>query len=213
MDGVLSTVGAELSSDGAGRFDLSCVGVGRSDSLSPEWDCVLCNQFHSDRHVAGHVGFEVREEFLSNVLSVELCDVCLREAAHLQTVELETSSVDRINNLAHFHVSIRLDHGKCTLSVLFKVAPCLDIRVIGDLKDARENSNLAILVEVVEADFGDLLPLQERSVVLDVVHLNRRSHWVVEESVVADNVCLLVIPIDFETESLFANLCHLFSNY
>ena len=213
MDGVLSAVCAELSSDGVGGLDLSVSGVGGSDSLSPEWDCVLCDQFHADRNVAGHVGLKVGEERLSNVLGVELCNVCLREAAHLQTVELETSSVDRVNNLAHFHVSIRLDHSKSALSVLFKVAPSLNIRVICYLQNAREDGNLAALVEVVEANFGDLLSLQERSVVLDIVHLNRRSHRVVEESVVADDVCLLIIPIDFKTESLFANLCHLFSNY
>jgi hypothetical protein len=94
MDSILSTVGAELSSDGTGRLGLSRVRVGRSDNLPPEWDCVLCDKFHSDRHVAGHVGFEVGIEILSNVLSVELCDVCLGEAAHLQTVNLETSRVD-----------------------------------------------------------------------------------------------------------------------
>jgi hypothetical protein len=72
---------------------------------------------------------------------------------------------------------------------------------------------LAILVEVVKADFGDLLSLEERSVVLDVVHLNGRGDGVVEKSVLTDNVSLLVIPVTLETESLFANLCHLFSNY
>jgi len=213
VDGVLSTVSSELSSDRAGRLDLGGGGVGGSDGLSPEWDCVLCDEFHTDGDVAGHVGLEVGVESLTHVLGVELCDICFGEAAHLQTVDLETSRVDRINNLAHFHVSIRLDHTKGTLSVLLKVAPGLNIGVIGDLQNARENGNLAILVEVVKADFGDLLSLEERSVVLDVVHLNGRGDGVVEKSVLTDNVSLLVIPVTLETESLFANLCHLFSNY
>jgi len=68
-------------------------------------------------------------------------------------------------------------------------------------------------VEIVEADLGDLLSLEERSVVLDVVHLDGGGDGVVEETVVADDVRLLVIPVNFETESLFAYLCHLFSNY
>ena len=83
MDSVLSTVGAELSSDRAGCLGLSRARVGRSDSLPPEWDCVLCDKFHSDGDVAGHVGLEVGVESLAHVLSVELCNICLGEAAHL----------------------------------------------------------------------------------------------------------------------------------
>ena len=73
------------------------------------------------------MAFEVGEESLANVLSVELCDVCLGEAAHLQTVELKAGRVNRIDNLAHLHVSIGLDHGKSALSVCLKVTTCLHI--------------------------------------------------------------------------------------
>lgn len=94
MDSVLSTVGAELSSDRAGGLNLGVARVGRSNRLSPKWHRVLSNQLDTNRHVTGHMGFQVGEEILANVLSVELCDVCLREAAHLQTVQLEAGRVN-----------------------------------------------------------------------------------------------------------------------
>lgn len=77
MNCILCSVSTELSSYGVWCFDLSCLCVGRSNSLSPGSYSVVLNKLHTDRNVARHVSGKVREELLSNMLSIELLDSVL----------------------------------------------------------------------------------------------------------------------------------------
>ena len=60
-------------------------------------------------------------------------------------------------------------------------------------------------IEVVELHSGDLLSLEEFTVVFNIVHLETLINWVVKDSVVSLQFSLLVVPLAVENVSLFSN--------
>jgi hypothetical protein len=60
-----------------------------------------------------HVGTEIREEWLSSVLVIELVGLLwVGELAHLQLRNGETVLVDSIDDLTSLSVTVWLDHGE-----------------------------------------------------------------------------------------------------
>jgi 3-dehydroquinate dehydratase len=142
------------------------------------------------------------------MLSVELFDAVLVESRHLHAVDLKALLINSVNDLTHVHVAIRLDSSEGSLSLVFEMVSSVHITVVHDLKNSRHDSHVSALEEVVKVDLGNLLSLEEGSLVLAVEHLNGASCGEVEQSVISDYISLLVVPFDLEGKSLFTDKRH-----
>lgn len=95
---------------------------------------------------------QVWEEILILVLSVEGLSRLPAEARHLKLIDHEPLALNKINNLAHLSVAVRLDHGERSLSLLFEVSTSGHIAIIDDFQDTREDRDLCPNEKVVELD-------------------------------------------------------------
>jgi hypothetical protein len=106
------------------------------------------------------------------VFSIELDDRLLVESRHLHAVDFKALLVDRVDDLAHAHISVRLDGSESSLTLVFKMVSSVHISVVHHLKNSSHNCHLGALEEIIELHHGDLLSLEERSLVLAVEHLD-----------------------------------------
>ena len=204
MNGILSAISAELCSKGLRCLSFSCLCVGRANQITPRLNGTLANQFHSDNNIASDELLKIREEWLLLMLTIECFTSGAIETGHLQFVDDEAVVLNSVDNLAHLCVTVRLDHGECPLARLLKVFASVYISVVKNAKHARQNCDLSADEEIIELDAWDLLLLKELTVVLDVVHLHRLETGVVHDTVGADHISLLVIPLGFESVLLLA---------
>ena len=75
----------------------------------------------------------------------------------------------------------------------------MDITVVEHTKNARQNRYLGTDKEIFKPNAGDLLPLEELTVVLDIEHLDSLKAWVVHDTVGTDDVGLLVVPLSLKS--------------
>jgi hypothetical protein len=84
----------------------------------------------------------------------------------------------------------------------------MNITVVEDPEDTRENCDLSSNEEVVESDRRDLLLLEEDTRVLDIEHLDGLEDGEVEDAIWPDNVGLLIVPLHLESVLLLSQSCH-----
>ena len=80
--------------------------------------------------------------------------------------------MDSANDGAHLSVTVRLDHCESSLALRFKVSSSINIAVVNDFQDSRQNRYLSANEEIIKLNRGNLLLLQEDTTILDIPHLD-----------------------------------------
>ena len=117
MDTVLSVISAKAGAQRVGGFGAGRFCASGTDSCAPLLHSVLSDKLHSNDNITRDKRFQVGEEFLILVLTVEDSGRLPGEARHLELVDRETRALNAVNNLAHLSVAVGLDHGKGSLSL------------------------------------------------------------------------------------------------
>ena len=101
MNSILGTISSEQCSNRSRGLCFSIRSISGSNELSPILNSVITYKFHADANITGHKCLEVTEEGLSNVLAIEYINSLLCELRHLQSIDLETLSLNGINDFAN----------------------------------------------------------------------------------------------------------------
>ena len=101
MDGVFSAIGSKDSSQGLWLFLLGFLRVSWTDVISPSSDSPVGGKLHTNADIACDKFFKSRVERLSLMLSIELSDRVPVEFRHFKLINLETSSLNCINDFTH----------------------------------------------------------------------------------------------------------------
>lgn len=104
MNGILSSVTTEKSSDGTWCLHLSRGSISWPDKISPFLNSSSSNEFHADTHIANHESLQITKEWFSNMFAVEYIGSFLSKFRHLQFIDLESLALDCVNNLANILV-------------------------------------------------------------------------------------------------------------
>ena len=137
------------------------------------------------------------------MLLVEFSNGLVRKFRHLELRNLETGSVDFVKDLSEALVGMRLYHSKGSCTSLFETVACSHIAIVGDFHDTREDCYLSANVEILKLNAGYLNFFQEDARVFYVVHLDLVGDGEEVESVLADETCLLIVPVQIEYKALF----------
>jgi len=204
MYSILGSVSTEKGSDRTWCLHLSLCGISWSDEISPFLNSSVSNEFHTNTHIAGHESLQITKEWFSNMFTIKYIGSFLSKFRHFQFVDHESLALDSINNLANILVRVRFDHGKSGFSFtrLFNLSG--NITILYDRKNSAKNCNFCSNMEVRESNLWHLNSLEENSAHLFVIHFDGVIQWEEKQSVVSDDIGLLVVPFDFE------NVSHLF---
>ena len=176
VNGVVGSIHAKLSSNRVWGLEFGYRCVSFSNYLSPLYYSFPGHQLKAYTDIASHGIWKVRIKTLANMFSVKTC-YCLRRVLwHLKLIDFKTSLVNRIDDLPHIAVGVRLNHSECLCSMLLKCISCSYISVVGNFEHTREDSYLGSHEEVFKLDAGNLNFLEESLFFLDVVHFNHTRH-------------------------------------
>lgn len=135
---------------------------------------------------------------------VKLSSGFFSKSRHLQFVNFESACKNGVDNFAHRVVRIWFNHGEGSLTICFKTGTGVYITIVRYFQDSSTDSNLASQEKVIKLNVWDLTLLEEHAGILDVEHLQGFGDWVVEQSVLADNASLWVLPINFKSKLFFS---------
>lgn len=119
MHGVSQVVFTEASSQCFRRLVLRRQAVLGSGNAHHFLQTVVLEQLNSDRHVRRQVvNIVFRERGLVDFIADELLRFLSLQSRHLDVADLEAVLLDRVNDLAHAEVRVRLDQHEALLQVL-----------------------------------------------------------------------------------------------
>ena len=203
MHGILSSVSTVNGAKRLRSFLFRFLSVSWTNEFPPAQNSTTSSEFHTDCYIRGDESFKVGIKISVHMFIVELSCSCFRKLTHLHLGNDKTLFLNQVDYFTNVLIVVWLYHSEGSLPLIWLLMFCCDITIPNYSKNSGHDGDLGILIEIWKWDSGLYDSLHERSAHFFIVHFDGIIKRVEEQSVMSDDISLLIIPFDLEDVALF----------